>query len=708
MRRGFVFTLDALLAFVLMTLFIASILTVTENASAPYTVQLQVQNEMVAQNLLDTLRTVPLNQLVSPSKINSWIEDGVLNLTYVTPQMSPLQIAATYWALSEKDPSFRQKAEVILGYVLRGIAGGYSYQLIINNYTSPYLTFNGSYSNSSNVGSATLVVSGYVRNTYPRGYVAKAYVIRLVVRQHKLLSLPEILGGRVYCRNYWRCRYNSMRMSTQVTLPQNSTNITGEWLMVRWTSGESPRVYINGYELDSWEHEYLGSPPLQGGNNSIEVTYRTTSSRYYKDQLGIGYGFLLINYTTNTPLTENPGLVKLWRVSSRGTGIVYLQPLMAPGHLSSVSLHLTVNGVHEVRVYFHLTGNEFHLVYENTSLNGGYTVLDVRNLLPNITQFANSTVLDSRSWSLVIALDSYYSASAGRFYYEGQDYGYGVTNRRILYGYPRSYILLNYTENLTRTPFMIPMEHITRLYPDGTNYNTFSGYPPYMYFTYYLPSKAIPWYVYVTTDEYILGYPTGELTVKEGPNARYDVIPPFPLDYYMIVFAYHRVSPDIMVPGENNTFLMSSNSWDYTFRPWNSRAIVHYFLNGYAPYGEVFPKYAQSNACGYNLTYWYRLAENVAQGSVVVGNCPPDESPMPLSASQLKPEEYALDDAIVRLFLQLGASESLYERGSLPGSATNPILIKLEGLRIDAVGLRNVPATVQPVEVTLRVWREKG
>ncbi|NPB03093.1 MAG: hypothetical protein GXO39_01575, partial [Thermotogae bacterium] len=147
-RRAFVFTLDAVLALLVVLIFITSVTAIATNSNQVYMTQVQIQNKGLAQHILETMRTVPLSNLVSPTKIDEWISLGVLNLTYVTPQMPPLQIAATYWALSSKYPQFKTYAEIILGYLLHDLAKGYNYQLIINNYTSPYLTFNNSYANA--------------------------------------------------------------------------------------------------------------------------------------------------------------------------------------------------------------------------------------------------------------------------------------------------------------------------------------------------------------------------------------------------------------------------------------------------------------------------------------------------------------------------------------------------------------------------------
>jgi len=97
-RRGFVFTLDAILAVVLLMMFVTSILAIQSQTVNVYTTYSRTQDKYIAENVLHTLRTTPLRELVPPDVISKWIEDGVLNTTVVSPDMSPIDIVATYWA----------------------------------------------------------------------------------------------------------------------------------------------------------------------------------------------------------------------------------------------------------------------------------------------------------------------------------------------------------------------------------------------------------------------------------------------------------------------------------------------------------------------------------------------------------------------------------------------------------------------------------
>lgn len=879
-RRGFIFTLDALLAVTLVTIIVVGIIGVTSNASGIYTTQIRGENKQMAENLLETFRTVPLSNLVSPTQIETWINgtDPVLDLTYVNPQMPPLQIVATYWALNSTD--YRGKAETIMRYLLDNLAGGYKYQLIINNYTSPYLTFDNSYENASDVGSATVLVSGYVSNETPRGYVAKAYLTKLVTSQEKLVGIQRVLAGGEYCSNPepldydddpltitslyvdyqtvsgdkntvqsgrfqltgsynggslnidedlsgWSVRYNLNWWDyvTSITITNGVKEIT---LYTSYNSGNNPETYdveaityedANGnqavislndgiYVEVSWSWDwgwYISSsrayttvPNIDSAVYRIPVPPYTCNWRDYSDNsLDVGIGFKLpldasdmsgllnyatrmgesvsftlngdqiisadissslvegdnvleamftnpqgpeigfgsgswisLKYKTSTPQVDDPGLVKLYNVTSEGTGIYYLNSLFVPGNVTGINIKLTVEGVHEIRIYYS-NGTALNLIYENTSIPTGLTTIIIDNEtlmkgqpslgIKGLLNYTTFQELSKRNFNLIIMLDAYYDPSYDPpVRYAGQDYNYNWNYERILYSYPNSYINITYIPKVTTTRFTIPLEQTYSVNGEDPVYwvvgydllgNPIYGFAGYriMYFDYYLPDRAIPWYVDTWTAIHFSGYPEGTTTLYEGPNANTKVFE-FPLDYYLIRLDYTRLNTNIMVPGETNRFNLESNSNDYVFRVDDSRAIVHYFLNGYAGYGNIFTYYAQNNACGYNLTYYYNITGTPEAGTVVIGNCRPTETPLPIETYDLEPWKYALDDAIYRLFVQLGAEEYSVEQIKLentliPGTEENPIRIELKGLAGKAIGIKNVPTTGESIRVTLRVWR---
>lgn len=848
-REGFVFTLDAILALLLVTMFVASIVQVSTNPKV-YSTYMRSQDQHVAEDTLIMLRTVPLKDIVPPEKLNEWINDGTINTTLVTPDMTPLDIVATYWATGPiyNESKWRHNAGVILGYLLNNTLKGYNYELLINNYTSPYLRKVGSnYTKASDVSTATFMVSGYNYNQTPRGYVAKAYLTKLVTTQEKLIGIQRVLAGGEYCSNPEPLDYDDYTLTVSSiyleyqtvpgdknTVQSGSFRLSGTYSggsvnvdedLNRWSvdssllssyillkngvktlklylnnvlspttttyrvreivytdsSGNQAVVYLNSgvYVEVSWSWDwgwYISSSrayttvpnivsavyripvppyicwgysdnsldvkftiklpenltPLEGtlsvyarklGNTFDLIKFNNAEwhnrkgeltippdeikptnlvelkvSRYYDyDELGLGSGsWVYLKYRTSTPKADDPGLVRLYTITSEGTGVYYLNSLFVPGNVTGINIKLTFEGVHEVRIYYS-NGTGLNLIYEKTGLSPGLMTLEIDNatLLGNLTKYVTLSELSRRNFNLVIMLDAKYDSRYSRpVRYAGQDYHVEWNNQRILHGYPDSYINITYIPKVTTTRFTIPIEETHELSSDSDTE---------MHFSYYLPDKAQPWYVDMWTGiSYTPGSidPSHDIILKEGPSQQEFLR--FPLDMYLIRVAYTKIADYIMVNGSTNRFKIESEDFYYGFRADVSRAIVHYFLNGYAGYGKTFPYYAQDNACGYNLTYWYDIGDGLKSGTILIGNCPPGRSPKPLRADELKPGEYALDDAICRLFVQLGARDD----GSIPGTEDNPIKVELKGLASKAIGIKNVPDAGGAITVTLRVWRE--
>ncbi|MCD6525342.1 MAG: hydrolase, partial [Thermococcus sp.] len=250
-RRGFVFTLDAMLSLILITIFITGIVAITENSSKVYSTYMRSQSKGIASSTLLTLRTVPLNEMVDPGVIRGWIQNGTLETDLVSPDMSPLEIVATYWATAPVYPSLnlKHKAEIILGYILNKTLKGYNYELLINNYTSPYLRKVGSnYSKAPDVSPATLIMSGYAYNQTPRGYMARAYLTKLGSKE----NIYTVRGGYIYARTDNSNQEVVIKyIIPEDAIPEDATVEEITWFLEPAWVGSNYDLYLNG--------KYIGS-----------------------------------------------------------------------------------------------------------------------------------------------------------------------------------------------------------------------------------------------------------------------------------------------------------------------------------------------------------------------------------------------------------------------------------------------------------------
>jgi len=690
-RRGFVFTLDAILSLVLIAMFITGIVAITENTGI-YSTYMRSQSKEIATGTLLTLRTVSLSELVSPDVIQGWIENGTLDTTLVTPDMSPLDIAATYWATAPlyPDRDLKHKAEIILGYILNNTLKGYNYELLINNYTSPYLRKVGSnYSRALDVSPATLIMSGYAYNQTPRGYMARAYLTRATFERSDIFGIQRVLArGHYYSDGWWYP--NTLTVESHFRLPEDAEIGAADLRLVQRTERQTSTFDLNGHPLSAGYHSDVSSY-LSGGDNVLTATFTTSYPPGECYEIGYGSGSMIyVKYKTKSVNSASFDPAKrygeLYDVQSY-TGIYYLNALFVPGTVTSISMHLVTEGVSDIRVYYAYGANYYELVHKSVDPSGVVeTDITGQEMEAGLSSYGFTIEnLSQRYFNLVIALDSWWDSENRYFVY---DINYRF---RRLYGGGQSYIDIDYIPTTITTRYSIPLS-IFKDYGDihyggesvGNRYQEMS-------FDYYLPPNAEPWYVDVwTAIQFTTFTPTSYTTISDNGQKIYD----YYSDIYMIRVAYSRQNELMMVPGKTNEFVAKSSDVNqYGFRYGESRAIINYFIQAYAGYGDIFPKYIRDGCGGYNITYYW--VGDSSPHTILAG----DEPYCSVTAQDLLEgrDTYAVDDAIVRLFNNLGGD----------GTQSNPILVELPAtVNIELASMGNIPGLFKPIYITLRVWRE--
>jgi len=656
-RRGFIFTLDALISLILVMLFISAVVTL-QLGSNPYSSQLQEQNQYTANDVLTILRTVPLVSLVPPANISKWKQDNTL-MGIVDPKMSTLEIVATYWALDPIIPeNLTEKAEIILSYVLEQLLRGeYYYELIINNYTSPYLRRGTpeDYLEAREVSVSTLTISGYALNQTPRGYMARAFLTRIDEK-----NAIFVKTGNGYLSNG-----TSMRIveyipgDTEFPPDANISNV--KWVLEVVDGTEASF----SFSIDGQLVNDDGSCPLMPLSNPNVVTFGCDLSRYInqtwvqhefeininnpnRNLVGIRNHHIIINYTTRFKSTfeyineyhygdvavENatvltiqktvpiPGLLKFMEVN--------LHMPNSGGIINSLneSMEIHINDMNNTEIFIgnksdYNTADET-LIWESSRFSAYFTNLSETYpwIIINLTASGpvNFTINGSNSY---IALEyetapipvTLYSIDVVRFV-ENEAPGTCSWQFNVPeYGYPiwvRSYFGENQTVNVTIA-----------------NWNT-------------------------TSKEYVVVSP---------------------------IFA------ETFGPGSNIT--VNGSCPDYALTE------LRYVIQAYAGYNDVFPLLARENCGNYTVTYYYGRED---QGTVII-NLPQGGVSCQLSSTELLANRslYAIDDALVRLFENLGGT----------GTPEDPLLIKLPGVGIaDSVSMGDIPNLYSPIYVTLRIWRE--
>jgi len=692
MRRGFVFTLDAILALVLLLIVVTGIEAEISSMGNVYSTVMRSKNTYTAEDIMNVLENVPLSSLVSPEVIREWTATGVLNTSLVSPSMPPLKIALTYWALSNvsqyRNLNLIAKAGEILNYTITHNFPGYGYQLFVN---STIVASFGNASNASDISVASAVVSGYRGGEVPQGYIARAYLTRVQHRYSELIGIQ-----RVVARGYG----NTLHVEVPVLLPQDAKDVTA-WgaFYARWLGGGNDITLYVTNESGTYWYGDLGSGStvnLTGyiGPGLNVLNFTITSSDV--DEVGFGSGsVLLVSYTTNSTFAQNPNKIDLYDVKS-DYGFVQFVTVIPTGNVTGITARLVVSGVNKVTLYY---DNGTSLCY----VASGRPIDDV--VYFNSSEIAKGlegcevtySDLNSRAFTLVFGFDASWPKGSS-------EPSYSKTNTtRHLYGFGESWVQVDVKSDLRAMQYAVPLS-IT-LYPWDFSYLTNlskvgSNVYKKMKVHYYLPPKAVPWYAdYWIGIEYS-GTSSGNLEFEEYNNIYgLTLILEEPLDYYLYRFGYAHYTSSIMVPGKRNTFKVISTSKYYGFREGKSWGIIYYFLQAYAPYGKVFPELLQGypNYRGYNLTYWAEPRKKTIEGHVLVGSAPY----LSISVNQLKPSEYAVDDAIIRLFEKLARGTS-----GTPGSEENPLAVLIpNSVNVDFSSMNGIPASLSTVTVRIRVWR---
>lgn len=713
MRRGFVFTLDAVLTLFLVLIMITAITTAESQVRSVYSSSLRIGELEDANAMLNLLRTVPLSQLVPADVVQSWESgaDPILNLTLVTPDMSPLEIAATYWAVNPLYPSknYREKASIILGYILNSTLKGYNYELLINNWTNAFMSkgvYN--YTAARDVSAATLVLSGYAYNQTPRGYVARAYLSKLRAK----------VTTYTYQGDYVATVDGSRRIQITYVIPTsqfpvNSTILDVKWYLEPAYTYSYYDVSLNGQSLDGCLPRYglvdygyeIASSSCSGMLDLVQnaVDGREDSNftawvyKRYHVSGEDGAQHIIITYSTSQASTfRYPH--EYYFADVRANDSVYIEKyVFVPGNLTELSVKITGQNIRSISAKLRVYGiesREFPLTEDN-----GYFVADNSTLAEIVDEMGfNYSDLSGTYFTIIfrVTWDGW-----GELHLDGRN----------------SYIYADYVPFTAMSLYSVDITQLIDDYtvdPSKEYYN--SGFYGDVRWDWNLPDYATPLY---TTFQlpwlHILGsYSPCEQKVSILMNATtnswvtlYDA----PIyNTFIDAFArwgYTRVTRDYLGNPVQNALHGGLNSFHLEFgrcyyvSPEHTLASVVYLLNGYAPYGNVKPYLMQGypDVRAYNLTYAYNVSGGVEYGSIIVGDNKAVEGGeyVNITACDLKADDYAVDDAILRLFRNLGGD-----------GCSKPVRVDLGDTIINYVALPGIPRSISPITVTLRIWRVGG
>jgi len=684
-RRGFIFTLDALLSLLLVMMFVTSILTIESNTQV-YTTYMREQDKHMAENALTILRTVSLKELVPPQKIQEWLANGVLNTTLVSPDMSPLDIVSTYWATEPLYPSanLRHKAEIILGYVLNTTLKGYYYELLINNYTSPYLRRLGSnYSKVPNVSPATLTISGYAYNQTPRGYVARAFLSKIRSRRTTMslwgitVSTPTKIN-----QTPWGIKLeNPARIKYILELPSDANVSDAKLVLEPLWAYSKVNITVNGmsYSSEQTIPEVIEYDITNLGPGTNEINLSIMRPPEGGDD---GATHIFAEIVTNQTYTIFKKRIYFPEVKARGP-IKCQIPVYLPHMPNSMYVYLNLSdSIREVFLYVGINNTLYYL--GNKTNTGGITFSwsDIQNGLSSNNLSIQDLV--GKTTYFIVEADPYFITSPLS------------SEEKVIYG--TSYFYVDYLPPSIPL-YMIPITvHLSGASGKDES-DLHKGFFRNITYTFQIPTGATPIEnKYIFSWFYSLGWAPYTNVAVNG-LVIYSTPPQF-MQLPFTRFQYYN-TPPLLTSGTNNFSVEFGKGYyvspDYTYGE------LTYLVQGFVPYGKPFEK-----AKGSTVIVYYDIdGDNSPDGSITIniGDEPSDV---------FDPDRDAVDDALVRLLNNLNFDHDVNPGDAVPldkpngdGSSTNPIDIYISpDITFSSVSLKNIPQLTSPISITLRVWRE--
>ena len=718
-RRAFIFTLDGVLSIILAVIIITSIVTIETQSQTVYSTYAMSADKYLAEDTLALLKTTPLNELVPPQVISNWISEGVLNTTFVSPRMSPLMIVATYWSLEAKYPQLhlRNKAGEILGFILNTTLKNYNYELIITsnstqtyNFENPYIIKKGSdYNLAKNVVPATLVISGYRYNQTPRGYMARAYLSKLKAKE----TTYTYMGDYIATMNDGTGPVKITYIIPTSQFPVDA-KITGvEWFLEPAYVDSYYRIAINGKDVTCVRGSTTGwflvennkkITDTSGNNPDVCNLVEETQSSVDKDEDALftawvdnsqqsgedGAQHIIINYTTSQASTFTYPH-KFYLADVYANDSIYIEKyVFAPGNISDIRIHLEGSNIAKVMAQFRIF-NKLSNVIKLSNIGNGVFVADNATIAEAIKS-TGYNYKDISGTFFTIMFDVIRESRYNPLHLDGFN----------------SYVYVDYTPFVYSSLYSIDISNVITDYSPQTD-----GFSRDITWKWNIPEEAKPVYVKF---QFPWLYYTGQtceqkVEILNDDEKTWTTLYYAP-DYNNFIYAFARWGYTVdtrdykgdpvknaLHPGLNEFHLEFGNC--YSVQPSNTLSEVLYLLDAYAPYGNIKPKLMQGypKIKAYNLTYKYKIGNEIHESSIVIGESSAVTAGeyKNITAGQLDPSQYAVDDAILRLFEKLG------------GDGWNrPILVALSGTKIDFASLRGVPSSISPIMITLRIWGENG
>jgi len=372
MKRGFLLSLDALIAISLLLMISLLLVGFSYTYTSP---DLRYQRYYYAgKDIVLLLEQTRMDSVSFLPVVQDYLNQGVLEEDDMNRTI--LDVVGEFWATGNKSYAENLTRDIV-NEILNNTA--YGFEVMMNNDT---IYRNGT-ANPDFISRLTTIVSGYEKDRPVNGYIAKVYMTRVRKTGSKFIYF----GGYIGEGNITRV----------VALPEDA-NVTKVYLEMN--VGGNFTLYINGqyagfynktaenFSADSWivcsetvNPSYCSY--FTGGNNSLSVNFTGSLNNY------IGGGYLKVMYRTSELTGEdyiyagNTTLGRYWFPGIKGLINLY-SSFYVPGTLKNMSVHLhykhnlTLNNI-SIPLFFIIGSKEIF-----TSNETGERIMDIPDY--NISQ----------------------------------------------------------------------------------------------------------------------------------------------------------------------------------------------------------------------------------------------------------------------------------------------------------------------------------
>ncbi len=538
MRRGIYFSMDALLATMLLVSGIMAfriLYIAPNNAFMDYT----------SRDIGNVMADISCQDAGLP-----YLEQLMENGTLRDNNASFLEKLGELWAQNKK-------------YEMRKLLNDFRRKYLPESEFSVYiqneLVYNTYHESETNIVSAKRMVSGITANRTQTGYIARAIASK-AVKNNTLVVMGDVITSAVTNPWGWN-NYNSVYVVYTVDIPDGADISDAYWFIeAAWTDNKFS-AYINGNYIGSSNGDATFTnlkDYFHSGRNYAEVVYSYGWGGYEGGEDGASH--IVVKYTVNTTNTVADMSRHYFADVRSKCSIRYKKPVFISGELDSVYVNMSVNSTNATLI-INYNGNDY-LISKKSVVN--YSAIwsdsEIRSQLAgyglNYTNFTGKFV-----W-FDVDLDTYESSE-----YTG--------NLRELFN--KSYI---YTEQ-ELSSIVYKYIDITDTVDDydyseqqsGDFYRKVNWYYNYSNSSIPLFLKAqFAWLYYTGT--------TPSQVVKSNHIILYQSPP------LIHEFARFGHDGDSVINGRNNFSL--SFSYGYAVNPFNSFVTFSYLVPNMVPYGATF------------------------------------------------------------------------------------------------------------------------